>query len=464
MAIGNPISLTNNVASKDITVSAVAGQTSFTVEGGYRINQLSVFRNGIKLNGSDDFTALDGLTVTLVTECNDGDRVQFQVFDDFRVADAIVSAASSQSLNGDLAINGTLHAASFGKVTSTGTVTANRFVGDGSQLTNIVASGSGIEVQDSGSVVGTAGTINFANNLNVSSLSLGIVTVTATGGGSGITTENVVADTLEVTGITTLGVVTSVTSIEATKYYGDTSDAVSGRWTLGNNGTNDYTFTGPGLIGTENDPTIYVQRGMTYQFVNNMGAHPFRIQSTVNGSTGTQYNDGITNNDVSNGTLTWNVQFDAPETLYYQCTVHPNMGGRIIVGEARPPLQSRTVVTGTTGSLTNNSIGNIQITGFKSYSLLRVGLSTAAWFRLYTDSTSRTNDSGRSIGEDPAAGSGVIAEVVTTGVSTTQNISPFVMGGNMDDPATTTMYVAITNTSGTTQTITANLTILQLED
>ena len=60
-----------------------------------------------------------------------------------------------------------------------------------------------------------------------------------------------------------------------------------------------------------------------------MGAHPFRIQSTPNGSTGTPYNDGITNNDVVNGTLIWEVQFDSPDKLYYQCTAHPDMGGRI---------------------------------------------------------------------------------------------------------------------------------------
>jgi hypothetical protein len=62
-----------------------------------------------------------------------------------------------------------------------------------------------------------------------------------------------------------------------------------------------------------------------------MGAHPFRIQSTPNGSTGIQYNDGIVNNDVSNGTLTWNVQFDAPGLLYYQCTAHGSMGGKIYI-------------------------------------------------------------------------------------------------------------------------------------
>ena len=109
MAIGRPVSLTNNVASKTISVTATAGQTLFTVTGGYRINQLLVYRNGVKLAQSNDFIASDGATVTLVTPANAGDNVDFQVFDDFKVADAIVSAASSQTIYGDLAINGNLY-------------------------------------------------------------------------------------------------------------------------------------------------------------------------------------------------------------------------------------------------------------------------------------------------------------------------------------------------------------------
>jgi len=127
-------------------------------------------------------------------------------------------------------------------------------------------------------------------------------------------------------------------------------------------------------------------------------------------------------------------------------------------------LQSRTTVSGSTTSIINNGIGNTDITGFKSYALMKVGLSTAGWLRIYTDSASRSADASRSVGEDPAAGSGVIAEVVTTGISTQQNISPFTIGGNMDDPVDTTIYVAITNQSGTTQSIAANLTILKLEE
>ena len=125
--------------------------------------------------------------------------------------------------------------------------------------------------------------------------------------------------------------------------------------------------------------------------------------------------------------------------------------------------QSRNIVSGVTTSIPNLGIGNTDIIGQKSYALMKVGLSTTGWIRLYTDSTSRSNDVSRSVGEDPAPGSGVIAEVVTTGISTQQMITPFAMGGNMDEPVTNKIYVAIQNLSGSTQTITANLTILQLE-
>ena len=125
--------------------------------------------------------------------------------------------------------------------------------------------------------------------------------------------------------------------------------------------------------------------------------------------------------------------------------------------------QSRNIVSGVTTSIPNLGIGNTDIIGQKSYALMKVGLSTSGWIRLYTDSASRSNDVSRSVGEDPAPGSGVIAEVVTTGISTQQMITPFAMGGNMDEPVTNKIYVAIQNLSGSTQTITANLTILQLE-
>ena len=91
--------------------------------------------------------------------------------------------------------NGTLSATKFSgnatgltgdaSVNTSGVVTASAFVGDGSGLTSVIGSGSGVIVQDSGSAVGTAGTINFSTNLSVTPVSAGVVTVTASGGGGG---------------------------------------------------------------------------------------------------------------------------------------------------------------------------------------------------------------------------------------------------------------------------------------
>ena len=100
-------------------------------------------------------------------------------------------------------------------------------------------------------------------------------------------------------------------------------------YTLGANGSDHYTFTGKGLTGAVEDPTLYLIRGQTYRFVNgnSAGAHPFRIQRT-GGQSGTEYNTGVTNNGGAGGsTIVFEVPHDAPDVLYYQCTSHANMNG-----------------------------------------------------------------------------------------------------------------------------------------
>ena len=131
MAIGNQPSLTGNVASKSISVTATAGQTLFTVTGGYRINQISVFRNGTRLVDSLDYTARDGASVTLLSAATLGDTIEFQVFDDFRVADAL-DVNSGGTVNGNVNIG-----SSISLYSSTGIVTAAKYYGDGSALTGV---------------------------------------------------------------------------------------------------------------------------------------------------------------------------------------------------------------------------------------------------------------------------------------------------------------------------------------
>ena len=161
MAIGRPVSLTNNVASKTISVTATASQTLFTVTGGYRINQVAVFRNGVRLADGSDFTARDGATVTLLSAASSGDVLEFQIFDDFRVADAIQTASAEQTINGNLTVTGT--------ITGIGTVT-----------------GAAIGISSGGTVVGAAKTLNFIGTGNTFAMNGDTVNISiASGGGSG---------------------------------------------------------------------------------------------------------------------------------------------------------------------------------------------------------------------------------------------------------------------------------------
>ena len=166
MAIGNPITLTNNVASKNISVTATADQTLFTVTGGYRINQLAVFRNGVRLVDGSDFTARDGSTVTLVTAANLNDTIEFQIFEDFRVADAIVSAESSQTISGELNVTGGVNIGiqSGGTDIATGVITAINFIGAGNTAVYDTVSKT-VDISISGSGGGGLGTaINYADD------------------------------------------------------------------------------------------------------------------------------------------------------------------------------------------------------------------------------------------------------------------------------------------------------------
>ena len=230
---------------------------------------------------------------------------------------------------------------------NTGALTATSFVGDGSNLTGITATSvAGINTLTTSGfnqivATGVVTATTFSGNLTgTPTLGTG-VTVTAQGleVAAGIVTAATFTGDLtgNITGTPTLGTgVTNTTGglvVGAGKSYtGDSSRVVSGRWILGANGTSDYTFTGVGFTATENDPDLYLARGNTYEFVNASGGHPFRIQSTQNGSTGAAYGSGVINNDGGNGsTITFEVPFNAPDTLYYQCTAHAGMGGTIFV-------------------------------------------------------------------------------------------------------------------------------------
>jgi hypothetical protein len=125
-------------------------------------------------------------------------------------------------------------------------------------------------------------------------------------------------------------------------------------------------------------------------------------------------------------------------------------------------LGTRTSASATTSVLSNDSTGQITVTGFKCYSLLKIQTNAAAWIRVYTSSDARTNDLSRSQGNDPVPGSGIIAEIITGG-ATIQSITPGTIGWNDESPVNSTVYLSVTNLTGGNQAITVTLTMLQLE-
>ena len=104
-------------------------------------------------------------------------------------------------------------------------------------------------------------------------------------------------------------------------------EVVASTITVQNSGASDYVFAAEGLEG--NDPTLTLVRGKTYEFDVTAGGHPFLIKTIQGTGSSNQYNEGITNNGVSSGKLTFTVPNDAPSTLYYNCQFHGSMTGTI---------------------------------------------------------------------------------------------------------------------------------------
>jgi len=124
-------------------------------------------------------------------------------------------------------------------------------------------------------------------------------------------------------------------------------------------------------------------------------------------------------------------------------------------------LSSRTTANAT-ATIANNASANLTIAAAKTYALHKIQTSHAAWVTLYTDTTSRTQDASRTESTDPVAGSGVIAEVITSD-GATQKITPAAMGYNDDGTPSTNAYVKVVNKSGNTANLTVTLHFVPLE-
>ena len=89
-------------------------------------------------------------------------------------------------------------------------------------------------------------------------------------------------------------------------------------------------------IDTLAQKSLTLAAGTTYTFDisdSTVSSHPFKLSTTADGThatptAGTEYTTGVT---AGTTTITFAPTASTPQTLYYYCRTHPNMGGTITI-------------------------------------------------------------------------------------------------------------------------------------
>ena len=212
------------------------------------------------------------------------------------------------------------------------------------------------------------------------------------------------------------------------------------------NGNIKLTPNGSGVVEVKgaggNDGTL--------QLNCSANSHGVKIKSPPH-SAGASYTLTLPNTDGSNG----------------QVLKTDGSGGLDWVNQNTGTLGSRQTNSATTGSIAQAASTSLTIpTAGKSFSLLSVTISAPAYVILYVDTTTRSADSSRGEGTDPAPGSGVITEVSSSSSgSSTFLMSPAVLGWNNDSTPAAQIYAKVVNKRATTgsNAITVTLKTVALE-
>jgi len=125
-------------------------------------------------------------------------------------------------------------------------------------------------------------------------------------------------------------------------------------------------------------------------------------------------------------------------------------------------LSTRAAVSGTTAAIANGVSTDIDIVGHKTYALMTIQTSHAAWVTLYTSNSARAADNSRLETEDPATDAGIIAEVITAGAETVI-IGPATIGYNLESTPSTNIQVKVRSKHGSSVAHTVTLNVLKLE-
>jgi hypothetical protein len=251
--------------------------TTFTFSSGYTVGYLEVYLNGSKLiSGSgNDYVASNGSTVVLNAAAVSGDVVEIVAYKAFNVT-AVTDAPGNFTVGGDLTVDGSATVGGVSVLTTTGDGSALSGVvtttGDGSALSGIV---TGITAGDNISVSGATGNVTItglANTSDVRANTLVVSGITTLGSSNGIGTVTIgigtealhVDGNARVVGILTVGTASV------------TIDGVNNKVTVGSGVTIDST----GIDLSQTTTGIALPQGTTAQ--RPTGDNPYLRWNTTN--------------------------------------------------------------------------------------------------------------------------------------------------------------------------------------
>jgi hypothetical protein len=117
-------------------------------------------------------------------------------------------------------------------------------------------------------------------------------------------------------------------------------------------------------------------------------------------------------------------------------------------------------ITVTTGALANDATANVNVDfGLKFWKLYQLTFDRSARARAYSRDAYRTADAARLFGTDPTGEHGLIFDFYLEAANLTWDCAPNPDGNNLDNLSSTSMFLAITNRSGATSTVTLTLKI-----
>ena len=249
------------------------------------------------------------------------------------------------------------------------------------------------------------------------------------------------------------------TATDLTVFSATNATASGGGSLAYNSNTGDFTFTPPdlsgyltsvGVINNHTDVSITnIADGQLLKYNNFSGDWENWTPNYLTSYTETDpvFNASAAANVTTQKITNWDTAYGWGNhaTNGYITQRHPN----------------RITISYTINSLANNGVSNVNLGTPKCYALLKIQTSHAAWVTLYSDITSRTNDSTRTEFTDPTPGSGVLAEVITSG-SATQLITPAAICFNSSSLDTT--YLKVVNKSGVTANVQVTLHLVQMEN